>query len=81
MFVDDNSIVVKVYEVDFIGLEGGVVIVFVIGFLGEVDGLIVFGVWVVFLDGIIFLFGELISIWEVDVVFDEFLIVLNFVCI
>lgn len=77
MLVEDNIIVVCKYDVDISGLIGGVVIVFVSGFLSE--GELEFGVWVVLIDGIIFLLVEIVVINEFIGILDVYIMFLNFV--
>lgn len=74
---DDNNTVVKSYDVDLSGLEGGAATVFASGLFAETMGETAFGVWVALADGTTFPLDEVVSTEEVGEKFTAFQVAPN----
>jgi hypothetical protein len=74
---NDNNTVVKAYEADLTGLEGGAATVFASGLLGETEGESAFAVWVALADGMTFPLPELVNTDEVADKFAAFQVAPN----
>ena len=74
---DDNDTVVKAYDADLSGLEGGAATVFASGLLNEAMGETAFGVWVALADGTTFPLDEVVSTEEVADKFTAFQVAPN----
>jgi len=74
---DDNATVVKAYDADLSGLEGGAATVFASGLFAEDMGDEAFGVWVALPDGTTFPLSEVVSTNEVGEKFSAFQVAPN----
>ncbi|MCO6488927.1 MAG: DUF4397 domain-containing protein [Phaeodactylibacter sp.] len=74
---NDNSTVVRAYDADLSGLDGGAATVFASGFLGSEDEADAFGVWVALPNGETFPLTQIVSTREIADIIPSFLLAPN----